>query len=104
MTQTISGSQVFQDEVSGANASDTLSSKMKAQDELRPATAVVKLWPIILCACGFIAQYVGMNGKIDQLIDQSKLQTAKLDSIEKKIAEHDTFIAVLRDRETRTNK
>ena len=104
MTQTISGSQVFQDEVSGTDSSDTLSPKMKAQDELRPATAAVKLWPIIVCVGGFIAQYVGMNGKIDQLIDQSKLQTSKLDSIEKKIAEHDTFIAVLRDRETRAAK
>lgn len=104
MTQTISGSQVFQDEVSGPDQSGTLSPKMKAQDELRPATAAVKLWPILVCVAGFIAQYVGMNGKIDQLIDQSRIQTLKLDSIEKKIAEHDTFIAVLRDRESRASK
>lgn len=104
MTQTISGSQRFQDEVTGASESDTMPPKMQAQDELRPATAAVKWWPIIVCAFGFVAQYVGMNGKIDQLLEQSRIQTAKLDSIEKKVVEHDTFIAVLRDRETRTNK
>lgn len=101
MTQAASGAQVFHEEVTGTASSDTLDPKMKAQDELRPASAIVKWWPVILCAFGFVAQYIGMSGKIDLLLERSKEQGIALARIEAKVTEHDTFIAILRDREAR---
>lgn len=101
MTATASGAQVFHEEVTGAGVDGTLPPNMKAQDELRPASAIVRWWPVILCGFGFVAQYIGMSGKIDLLLERSKEQGIALARIEAKVTEHDTFIAILRDREAR---
>lgn len=101
MTATTSGAQVFHEEMAGRMETDTIPPPMKPQDEPRTAFSLVKYWPIIVCVAGFVAQYVGMSGKIDMLLEQSRLHGQQLARIEAKVIEHDTFIAILRDREQR---
>ena len=103
MSATASGAQVFHEELSGEAAPQTTPPMTKERPSEKSVT-IVKWWPVILCAGGFFAQYVGMSGKIDLLLEQSKQHGAQLQRIEAKVNEHDTFIAIQRDRELREKK